>query len=87
MLHDCFRKELPDFYLEKKLGNVTHLLNGKDIIIETIRNNDNLRCRTRSEKVSNSVCRALNFSTPTGLTFEHTRAVGTRASKKKILEW
>ena len=86
---DCnyFRKELPDFHTETDLSNVTHFFDGKDIIIETIQDNGNLRCRTRSKKVSDSACRALNFSTHTGLTFEHTRIVGGRASENQMLEW
>ena len=46
-----------------------------------------MRRRTRSEKVSESAARTINFSTPMGLSFEHTRAVGARASEKKIVEW
>ena len=87
MGYDYFRKELSHFYVENDLSNVTHLFDSKDIIIETIRGNDNLRRRTRSEKFSNLAYQTLNFSTPTSLTFEHTRAVGARASEKKILEW
>ena len=48
--HDYFKKELPDFYIDNDMSNVTHLFDGKDIMIETLRKNDNLRRSTRSEK-------------------------------------
>ena len=85
MCHDYYEKELPADYVENNLNKVTHLVDGKDIIIETPRNNDSLRRRARSEKVHESAARTLKFSTPMGLSFEHTRAVGTRASEKKTL--
>ena len=55
--------------------------------IETKRTNDSLRRRARSEKVHESAARTLNWSTPMGLSFEHTRAVGARTSEKAILRW
>ena len=85
--HDYFKKELADFYIENNLRNITHSFDGKDIIIETLRKNDNLRRRTRSEKVHDSACRTLNVTSPMGLSFEHTRAVGAGASEKQTLEW
>ena len=87
MPHDYFNKELPNYYIENNLNNVTHLFYGNDVIIETIRKNDNMRRRTRSDKVYDSACRTLNFGTPMGLSFEYTCAVGGRASESQILEW
>ena len=65
------------------MNNVTHLFDGKDIIIE----NDNLRRMTRSFKVNESVCRTINLTTPMGLCFEHTRAAVARGREKKIVQW
>lgn len=87
MPHDYYKKESPEECKTENLNNVTHLFDEKDIIIEIIRNNDNLRRRVRSEKVSDSACKTINFSTPMGLSFEHARAVGARASEKKIVQW
>ena len=84
--HDYFRKELPDFYIDNNLSNVTHVFDGKDIIIDTIRKDNNLRRRNRSEKVHDSACRTLHFTSPMGLSFEHTRLVGARETEKKIIE-
>ena len=84
MNHGYYEKELPEEHKENNLMNIAHLVDGKDIIIETMRNNDSLKRRIRSEKVHESAARTLNFSTPMGLSFEHARAVGARASEKKI---
>ena len=52
-----------------------------------LKKNDNLRRRIRSEKVSDYSFLTLNFGTPMGLSFEHSRAVGARKSEKQTLEW
>ena len=87
MPHDYHSKELPDEHRNKNLNKITHLFDGKDVIAETPRKNDSLKRRIRSEKVHDSGCRTINFTTPMGLSFKHTRAVGARASEKKIMEW
>ena len=69
------------------MTNATHLVDSKDMLIETMRSNDSLRRRIRSKKLCESAARTLNFSTPMGLSFEHTRAVGARASEKKLVQW
>ena len=60
------------------MTKVTHLVDGKDMIIETPINNDSLKRRARSEKGHEYGSRTLNFSTPMGLTFEHARSKGER---------
>ena len=54
---------------------------------ETLRKDDNLRLRMRSEKVLESSCITIKISTPMGLSFECTRAVGARASEKQTMQW
>ena len=76
--------KFPDELMECDLTKVTHLVDGKDMKIETPRNNDSLKRRVRSEKFHESAARVLNFSTPIGLAFEHARMEGARASKKSI---
>ena len=66
---------------------MTHLFDEKNITIETVRKDRNLRRRTRSEKVSDSARRTINFITHMGLSFEHTKDVGARDSENKVMEW
>ena len=61
------------------------MFDGKDIITETPRNDDSIKRRLRSKKVHESAARTINFSTPMCLSFEYARAVGARASEKKII--
>ena len=58
-----YEKELPEKHSNLKLSNVTHLFDGKDIVIEILQKDNNLRNRCRLEKVSDSACRFLIFST------------------------
>ena len=58
---------------------------GKDMMTETLRKDDNPRRRMRSEKAHESGCRTIKLSTPMGLSFEYTIAVGSRASENKQL--
>ena len=87
MHHKCCEKELPEEQRENKLNKISHLFDGNDAIIETPRKNDNFKRRVRSEKVHKSAARTINFSTPMGLSFEHTRAEGAQASEEKIVKW
>ena len=87
MSHDYYEKEFPNDHARENMKNATHLFDGKDVIVETKRKNNNLRCRTRSSKFNESSCRIINFTTPMGLSFEHTRASGARGSDKKIVQW
>ena len=82
MPHDYFAKELPNDYVLHNLPNVTHLFDGKDIVIECVRKDNNLKRRIWSDKVHDSSCRTINFTTPMGLSFEHTRAVVARPSEQ-----
>ena len=50
MPHDCYAKELPPFYSDNNLNKVTHFYDGKDTAIETVRGDDSMRRRIRSEK-------------------------------------
>ena len=77
MNHKYYEKELLNDYIECDLKNVTHLVERKDILIETTQVNDSLKRRTRSEKVRKLAAHTLNFSAPIGLSFEHTRAAGS----------
>ena len=53
MNHGYYEQELPEEHKENNLLSITHLVDGKDMLIETIRNNDSLKRRIRSEKYMN----------------------------------
>lgn len=84
--HNWYGKETPKDCLIHNLPNVTHLFDRKDIIVESIKSCKNLKRRMRLQKIYDSACRTINFSTGMGLSFEHTKEVGARVSEKKIME-
>ena len=87
MPYGYYEKELPTFYIENNLSNITHLCDGKDTIIETVRKDDSLKRRILSYKTNYSSCRCINFTTPMGLSFEHTRPSGARVSEQSLVQW
>ena len=87
MPHDYYAKEFPNLCIENNLSNITHLCDGKDTVIETVRKDDSLKRRIRLSKTNDSSCRCINFSNPIYLSFEHTRTVGSRASEQILVEW
>ena len=50
MLHQQYAQEFPDKCKVNNMSKITHPLDGKDVTIETVRENDNILRRTRSEK-------------------------------------
>ena len=76
MSHGFYKKEFSNEHIEYDLKNGSHLVDGKEMLIEKIRVNDSLKRRSRSEKVHEYAARTLNFSTPMGLSFEYARALG-----------
>ena len=55
MNYEYYEKELLNDYIECDLKNVTHVVDGKDILIKTARVNNSLKRRTRSEKCINQL--------------------------------
>ena len=86
MPHDHFSKELTTNYVLYNFPNVTHLFDGKDMKIECIRKDNNLKRSIWSDEAHDSSRRTMNFTNPMGLSFELTRAVGSRPSGKKKIE-
>ena len=71
------------FCTENKLQNLTNIFDVKHTPIETTRNNDDVRRRSRSEKVNDCACHTLNVSSPMELSSERARAVDTRVSENQ----
>ena len=84
--HDCFAKKLPNDYVLHNLPSVAHLFDEKYIMIECIRKDNNLKRSIWSDEEHDSSRRTMNFTNPMGLSFELTRAVGSRPSGKKNIE-
>ena len=76
MPNNYYTKDLPNECRMKKLNTITQIFDSKDAILETMHNNDNLRRQSHSENDHDSTCRATNFTTTIGLSFENSRAVG-----------
>ena len=79
--HDYFHKESPIEYDARGLEEVSVLFDGKDTLTESIRKDSSLNRRQQSSKMKAAAMRYLNFSTPAGLSVEHTRAYGARPSE------
>ena len=79
--HEYFAKELPNDIAGLGLTTIAFILDGKETVSDTLRKEDAMKRKQRSEKTYASGFRWLNFMTPAGLTFEHTRAFGARATE------
>jgi hypothetical protein len=86
MPHDYFEREIPDEILQLGLTKCGFLFDGKDVMTETVRKDDPIRRRLRSEKMHATAARWLNFMTPSGLSFEHTRLYGGRVTEICLTE-
>ena len=87
MPHNYHKKESPNDCMRENLSNIAHLFDRKNMITETIRNDDSLRKIARSSKVYESAYRTITLATPRRLSFEYTRAKGARGREKKIVQW
>ena len=83
---EYFEKETPDEYFEEGLEKVCHLMDGKDFLVYVRRKNDPVRRRTLSPKVHACAGRCMTWTTPTGLTFEHTKLFGGRATEVSLVK-
>ena len=86
MPHEYYAQWLLDEHEVNNMSKITRSFDGKDTVIETVRKNDNMSRRMRSEIFYESVCPFMVMSIPMGLSFEYTRAVGARLSKNKTLQ-
>ena len=78
-MHDNYcMKELPCIYRQLGYRTIGYFLDGKDGLACTLRINSALRRSMRSSKMKASAWRMIMQTTPSGLTFEHTRSMGNR---------
>ena len=76
----------PQKYKDEGLDMCCAVPDGKDFMIYTTRKNTLFARASYSDKVHHSACRCISWSTPMGLSFEHTDLFLGRASEKKLVE-
>ena len=78
---------MPQSYIDAGLTNVCAVPDGKDFLTWTPRTNTVLSRAASSNKMGNhSAARVVTWTTPAGLTFEHTDVFLARVSEKKLVE-
>ena len=76
----------PQQYKDEGLEKYCAVLDGKDFMIYTTRKNTRFSRASYSDKVHHSATRCISWSTPQGLSFEHTDLFLGRASEKRLVE-
>ena len=72
--------------MDNNMNETTPLFGSNDIIIETIINNDTLRCTSRQEKVHDSAARTISFATSMDLDFKNAPGAGRGEKAKKDIQ-
>lgn len=75
----------PESYLDINLRKVCDVVDGKDFLTETVRNDRVLNCAQASNKMHHSAFRVLTWSLPCGAVIERSPAFLARASEKAIM--
>lgn len=76
----------PQQYKDEGLERCCAVPDGKDFMIYTTRKNTLFTRASYSDKVHHSAVRCISWSTPMGLSFEHTNLFLGRVSEKKLVE-
>ena len=76
----------PQQYKDEGLEKCCAVPDGKDFMIYTTRKNTMFTRACFSDKVHHSAARCISWSTPMGLSFEHTDLFLGRASEKRLVE-
>jgi len=79
-------KTCPQAYKDEGLEKICGVPDGKDFKIDTKRQNSLFTRASRSEKVHASAVRCISWSTPMGLSYEHTILFLSRVSEKALVE-
>ncbi len=79
-------KTVPQQYVDEGLERCCAVPDGKDFKIYTTRKNTMFTRASYSDKVHASAVRCISWSTPHGLSFEHTDLFLGRVSEKKLVE-
>jgi hypothetical protein len=69
LLDDCLSQE----YIDSNIRHVGALIDGKDIMVDTSRQDSLVASMTYSDKVKHSAQRGLTWTSPDGLTTEHSK--------------
>lgn len=77
---------LPERYKTAVLTKICGVPDGKDFEIETPRTNTVLTRAAYSNKIHGSATRCITWSTPSGLTYDHTPMFLGRVSEKRLVE-
>ena len=83
---DFLAETCPQQYKDEGLSFCCAVPDGKDFIIYTTRKNTMYTRACYSDKVHASAVRCISWSTPMGLSFEHTDLFLGRATEKKLVE-
>ena len=83
---DYLEQSLPRNFRGSGLERVMGLADGKDYMCETDRAHTAVSRAMRSNKVHASALRCITWSTPSGLTFEHTDLFFGRVSEKRLVQ-
>ncbi len=77
----------PTSYLELDFTNpVATVVDGTDVLMETVRTDRYVNIAQASNKVKGSACRGITWSTPMGLVHEFTDPFFARASEKALVK-
>ena len=83
---EYLEKTCPQQYKDEGLERCCAVPDGKDFMIYTTRKNTLFSRASYSDKVHHSAVRCISWSTPMGLSFEHTDCFLGRVSEKKLVE-
>ena len=84
---DYLNYEKPTAYDDyPALANVACLVDGKDMVSDTIRANSHASRHQWSSKMNSSSFRVITWSTPTGLAFEYTDVYFARVGESRLVE-
>ena len=83
---EYLEKTCPQQYKDEGLEKCCAVPNGKDFMIHTTRSNTLFTRASFSDKVHHSAVRCISWSTPQGLSFEHTNLFLGRVSEKRLVE-
>lgn len=79
------RHSLPKTFVGSGLEKVLAIADGKDYMCETDRSHTAITRAMHSAKVHHSAFGCITWSTPSGLTFEHTHLYFARVSEKQLV--
>ena len=83
---EYLEKRCPQQYKDEGLDKCCAVPDGKDFMIHTTRSNTLFTRASYSDKVHHSAVRCISWSTPEGLSFEHTNLFLARATEKSLVE-